>query len=135
MVLKEKGRYYELPIVGSKLFEVVYSGIIRLVFASDEYNMSLELLGKFELKKSDFSTVISSRDKETLIMFYDLLNAGVIVSGAKMDKKGHLFLTFSNREELLINNGSCDEWYFHVKDKYTGYNSLTINGGMGFLDH
>jgi hypothetical protein len=37
-MLKEIGRYYELPSAGSNIQQIVYNGLIRLVFAdADEH--------------------------------------------------------------------------------------------------
>jgi len=130
MVLKEKGRYYELPIEGNKIEKIIYDGLLSIVF-NDADESSLNLHGEFEIKQYNQAITLLPKDKEALALFYDLFNSEVQIKEPKADKHGRLFLTFDNGFELAVEDGPYENWHFTKIDKQNPKNSLHVHGGVG----
>ena len=91
MKLKEKGRFYELPIEGVRIKEIIHSGLITLVF-NDADSSCLDLYGNLEITRYNQTDILNPRDKEAFLLFYDLFE--VCIKEAKADKQGRLSITF-----------------------------------------
>lgn len=131
-VFKSKGRYYELPIGGSSIRQLIYSGVLRLGFGDFEEDY-LNLLGAFELKRHGQATLLLPKSPEALLLFYDLLNAGTTVQEAKADKEGRLFLTFEDHTEIAV-QGPAEYWDFTRRSKRNPATNGSVSGGLGYLD-
>jgi len=131
MVLKEIGRYYKLPLAGYVIQQIEYNGLIRLVFADADERIFLDLHGEFLVEASGHATKLSPRQKESLLLFYDWLHAGVKVEEAKADKQGQLFLKLSNRRELTVPDGPYENWHFTVLNRHYPSENLFVHGGVG----
>ena len=129
-MLKEKGRYYELPIEGNKIQKIIYAGLLRIVF-NDSDESYLDLHGEFKIQKHNQTITLHSKDKDALILFYNLFNSDVKIKDAKADKAGQLFLTFDNGFELTVEDGPFENWHFTKIDKQKTKNSLHVHGGVG----
>lgn len=129
-MLKEKGRYYELPIIGLKIKKIVYEGLLQLVFNDSEESF-LDLHGEFIIQKYNQNFTLTPKDKDALILFYDLFNAKVTIKEAKADKSGRLFLTFENGFELTVEDGPFENWHFTKINKQIPKNNLYVHGGVG----
>lgn len=129
-MLKEKGRYYELPIEGREIQKVIYDGLLRIVF--DDLDESyLDLHGEFIIIRYNQTTTLFPKDRDALIMFYDLINARIRIKEAKADKSGQLFLTFDNGIGLTVEDGPYENWHFTKFDKQNPKNNLQVHGGVG----
>ncbi len=123
--LEEKGRYYKLPIEENRIKEIIYSGLITLVF-NDADSSYLDIHGNFEITRYNQTTTISPRDKEALLLFYDLFK--VSVKEAKADEQGRIFILFENGFELtMMEVGPFETWH------YTKKLGLHVHGGSGRL--
>ncbi|MGI4863148.1 MAG: hypothetical protein ACRYFZ_04445 [Janthinobacterium lividum] len=132
MALREKGRYYELPLAGCKLCKIAYNGVLCLYFdESDE--TYLTLIGKFELVEHGQTSILLPTSREALLVCYDLLNAGITIKSAQADKEGRLFLVFDNKLELTV-AGPSDYWDFTHRSSQNARNNVSVSGGLGYLD-
>ena len=129
--LKERGRYYELPIEGARIKEIIYSGLITVVF-NDADSSYLELHGNFEIIRYNQKSTISPRDKEAFLLFYDLFS--ICVKEAKADRQSRLSITFENDFELTMNEvGPFEAWHFTKINSASSGSSLHVHGGSGKL--
>jgi hypothetical protein len=131
-MLKPKGRYYELPLAGSKIRSIVYSGTLRLIFGESGESY-LNLLGMFEVKRHGHAAFLLPKSKEALLLFFDLLNAEVAVQEAKADKEGRLFLTFADKTEVIA-AGPNEYWDFTRHSSQAPGANGSVSGGLGYLD-
>jgi len=131
-MLKPKGRYYELPLAGSKIRSIVYNGALRLIFGEFEESY-LNLLGRFEVKRHGYAAFLLPKSKEGLLLFFDLLNAEVAVQEARADKEGRLFLTFADKTEVMI-AGPDEYWDFTRHSSQAPSANGSVSGGLGYLD-
>ena len=44
-----KGKYYQLPIIGLRISKLIFDGIVRIGFGTDDTNRILDLHGEFKL--------------------------------------------------------------------------------------
>ena len=123
--LKEKGRFFELPIVGLHYHRIIYDGLLRIVFA-DQVNSYLDFHGEFILIRYNQTFHLDPGSKEALLVLYDLFK--VRVTEAKADKAGKLFLQFENGVEILVEDGPYENWHY---TKITPGDSLHVHGGVG----
>jgi hypothetical protein len=131
-MLKPKGRYYELPLAGTSIRKVVYSGVLQLILGDSNENQ-LDLLGRFEVTRYGRATALLPKQAAALLLFCDLLNAGTLVQEAKADKEGRLFVLFSdNTEVAVIEESQCWQFTRH-STQHPGTNG-SASGGLGYLD-
>lgn len=102
MKLKEVGKYFELPIDGLKIKEIIFNGMVIIVF-NDKENSYLEFNSDFNVTQYNQAKKISSCDKESLSLLYDHFNQ--LIKEAKADRHGNLWLTFSNGTEIHVEDG------------------------------
>jgi hypothetical protein len=131
-MLKPKGRYYELPLAGASVRKVVYSGVLQLIFGNLDENQ-LDLLGRFEVTRYGQATALLPKQAEALLLFYDLLNTGILVREAKADKDGRLFILFSDDTEIAVAEDSqC--WQFTRYSSQQPSTNVSVSGSLGYLD-
>jgi hypothetical protein len=128
MQLKEKGRYFELPVAGLKIASIIYTGLLRLVL-NDANNSFIDLHGDFEIIRHNQKNILSPRSKDALMLFYDLF--GVMIKDAKADKYGGLFITFENGFELTVDDGPFENWHFTSINALNPKKSIYFHGGVG----
>jgi hypothetical protein len=131
-MLKPKGRYYELPLAGSTIHSILYSGAIRLAFGNLGESC-LNLLGNFEVIRHGQASLIRANSREALLLFYDLLNAKIDVLEAKADKEGRLFLTFTDNTAITV-AGPAEYWDFTRQSSQHPSLNGSVSGGSGCLD-
>lgn len=130
-MLKEIGRYYELPLAGCAIQQIEYNGLIRLVFADADERTFLDIHGEFQVESSGHTIKFSPRQKDALLLFYDWFQADVKVEEAKADKQGQLFLKLSNRRELKVPDGPFENWHFTILNRLHPSKNLFVHGGVG----
>jgi len=130
-MLKEIGRHYELPLIGCAIRQIIYNGMIRLDFSGNQENIFLDFHGDFEVVNSGHSERFSPSRKEALLLFYGWFQEGVTVQEAKAEKRGQLFLKFSNRQELIVQDGPFENWHFTVLNSQFPHKNLFVHGGVG----
>lgn len=131
-MLKPKGRYYELPLAGTSIRKVIYSGVLQLIFGDLDENR-LDLLGGFEVTRYGQVTALLPKHAEALVLFYDLLNAGTLVREAKADKNGRLFVLFADDTEVAVAEDSQYWQFTRSNPRHPGTN-VSVSGGLGYLD-
>ncbi|RZJ57492.1 MAG: hypothetical protein EOO55_03250 [Hymenobacter sp.] len=131
-MLKELGRYFELPLTDCLIKQIVFDGLIRLVFKDDsEQHIYLDLHGEFLIEESGHNRSFSPRQKEALLLFYDWFQQDVSIEEAKADKQGSLFITLDNRRRLIVEDGQYENWHFTIINHKQPYNNLFVHGGVG----
>src|SRR5687767_3954979 len=123
MKLKEIGRYYELPLAGLKIKEIVYNGMLRLVFDDPEHSF-LDLHSEFKVTQFNQTKNFNPREKESIMLFYDLYGK-TIVEG-KADKYGNLWLCFDNGTEITIEDGPYENWHYTKKSPTSSKDHLFV---------
>jgi hypothetical protein len=131
-MLKPKGRYYELPLAGTSIRKVIYSGMLELIFGDSDENR-LDLLGRFEVTRYGQATALLPKQAEALLLFCDLLNAGTLVQEAKADKEGRLFVLFADNTEVAVAEDSQYWQFTRSSTRHPGTN-VSVSGGLGYLD-
>jgi len=126
--LKEKGRYYELPIVGLKVVGIHYNGRLKVVF-NDKEGSSLDLHGPFKITQYNQTIEYIPTSKDALILLYDLF--GVIIKEAIADKEGCLFLVFENQLEITFEDGPYENWHYTKRNINRPQEYLYVHGGVG----
>ncbi|MDO7876561.1 DUF6188 family protein [Hymenobacter sp. ASUV-10] len=129
---EQRGKYYVLPCEGAQIQQIRFGGIIRLDFDFSGRN-HLTLIGKFQIRNYTETFELQPDSKEALLFFYNLYATGILIEEAKADKDGRLFLTFSNKIELVMEEAS-ECWEFSGPSKQKPYHVASISGGLGYLD-
>ncbi|UOQ67434.1 hypothetical protein [Hymenobacter volaticus] len=134
-MLKEIGRYYELPLASYAIQQIVYNGLIKLIFTDTDEHVSLDLHGEFEVITSGHIMKFSPRQREALMLFYDWFHADIKIEEAKADKQGQLLLMLSNRQELIVRDGPFENWHFTILNKRYPKQNLFVHGGVGTTNY
>jgi hypothetical protein len=128
MKLKQTGKYFELPIAGLKIKEIVFDGMIKLVFDDNESSY-LEFHSPFKVAQYNQLVESSPRDKAALVFFYDHFE--IPVKEAKADNRGNLWLTFNSGTEINVEDGPYENWHYTKKSINKSGDSLHVHGGVG----
>lgn len=128
MKLKQKGRYFELPIVGWTIKKIIFDGLLTLVF-DDQEESYLQLHSTFKVTQYNQTKDISPRDKDGLTIFYDHYEQ--TIKDAKADGDGNLWLTFDNGTEITVEDGPFENWHYTKKNLTNPMDSLHVHGGIG----
>ncbi|HEY1055275.1 MAG TPA: DUF6188 family protein [Emticicia sp.] len=128
MKIKEIGRYFELPIVGLKINQIIFTGRITLVFDDDEKSY-LQLDSEFLVTQYNQTNALNPTSKEALLLFYDHFNQPI--KEAKADRNGNLWLTFNNGTELQVEDGPYENWHYTKRSIQRSSDTLSIHGGVG----
>lgn len=128
MKLKQKGRFYELPIIGLSINRIVFDGLITLVF-NDQEQSYLDLHSIFKVIQYNQTINLNPKEKEGLTFFYD--QYGKNINDAKADSKGNLWITFENGIEIIVEDGPTENWHYTKINLTNPMNSLKVHGGVG----
>lgn len=128
MKLKEVGRYFELPIDGLKIKEIIFNGMVTIVF-NDKENSYLDFHSHFNVTQYNQAKKISPCDKEALILFYNHFNQPI--KEAKADRYGNLWLTFSNGPEIHVEDSPYENWHYTKRSTDKPFDTLNVYGGIG----
>ncbi len=128
MRLKEKGRFLELPIIGLTIKEVVYDGLIRVVFNDDEESY-LEFHSEFRVHQYNQEKTIKPNSEASLVFFYHQFGQTIIE--AKADKFGVLWIKFENSMEIIVEDGPYENWHYTKINKANKIDNLCMHGGVG----
>ncbi|MBI1288108.1 MAG: hypothetical protein GC178_11100 [Flavobacteriales bacterium] len=132
MKLKQKGRYFELPIVGQTIKKIIFDGLLTLVF-DDQEESHLKLHSTFKVTQYNQTVEINPGDKDALTVFYD--NYGQSIKDAKADGEGNLWLTFDNGTEITLEDGPYENWHYTKRNLINPMDSLNVHGGVGRTVH
>ncbi len=128
MKLKEKGKYFELPIINLKIKEIIYDGLLTIGF--DDYeNSYLQIHSIFTVTRNNQTSNIHPNQKDGLILFFDHYKE--TFKNAQADKHGNLWLTFSNETEIFIADGPFENWHYTKIKTTVPMDSLHVHGGVG----
>jgi hypothetical protein len=128
MKLNETGKYFELPIGGLKIKEIIFNGLLRLVF-DDQENSSLDLHSNFKASQYNQTTDFNPRNQEALVLFFNYFDKPI--ARAKADKYGNLWLTFENGMEISVADGPYENWHYTKKSSTNSKDILFVHGGVG----
>ena len=128
MRLKQKGQYYELPIIGLTIKKIVYDGMLTLVLDDQEEGW-LQLHSIFKVTQYNQTRDINPKDKEGITFFYD--QYGQPIKDAIADKQGNLWLTFENGTEIKVEDGPYENWHYTKKNLASPMDGLYVHGGVG----
>jgi hypothetical protein len=110
--LVKRGRYVELPIIGSKVRRVRFSGFTELEF-DDPDDTVLTFWLPFSCNRWGYSRTIDPRDGKTLAELTGLLHTEV--SEAKSDSAGLVTLEFSDGTQIQIEPADFES--FELKNR------------------
>ena len=117
-----------MPIGGLKIKEIVFDGLVTIVF-NDNENSYLDFHSCFKVTQYNQTKNVNPRDKDALTLFYDHYNQPI--KEAKADKHGNLWLTFGNGTEIYVEDGPYENWHFTKQNIDKPYDSLHVHGGVG----
>ncbi|NVK66315.1 MAG: hypothetical protein HWE22_17110 [Flavobacteriales bacterium] len=132
MKLKKRGTYLELPLSGLCIKEIVYDGLLRLVF-NDREKSYLDLHNDFFVDQYNQETKLHPKQKESLIFFYNQF--GEEVKEALADTKGNLWITFINGTKITVQDGPHENWHYTKRNLNNKSDSLFVHGGVGTTTH
>jgi hypothetical protein len=125
--LKERGKYYELPIRGLRFDQIIYNGLLKVVFSDPEKSF-LDFHGPLKVTRYNQTEELHPSSKEALNSLYELF--GVVVKDAKADREGYLFILFENGFEIIIEDGPYENWHY-TKIDINKSSFLYVHGGVG----
>ncbi|MCR5887836.1 DUF6188 family protein [Hymenobacter sp. J193] len=128
MKVREVGKYYELPIIGLQINGVQFDGLPRLIF-NDAEKSYLDIHGPFVLTRYGQESQLKPRSKEAWSVWYDLFRTEI--KSALADRKGSLFLVFTNGWELRVEDGPYENWHYTKQNVHNVRETLTMHGGVG----
>lgn len=123
--LKAVGRYFELPLIGSKVVGIIINGKIRLSF-NNILEDFLDIDGEFRIVRHGRDLVYTPNLKEAWTESLNLFNQEIVKA---LTLNGMLELTFSDRTELIIEDGPYENW--HYKKQYGKSKFFWVHGGVG----
>jgi hypothetical protein len=132
MELKKKGRYLELPIYGLCIKQIVFDGLLRLVF-NDHEKSFLDLHNDFTVEQYNQERKLHPNQKESLIFFYDQF--GEEIKEALADTEGNLWITFVNGTKITVEDGPYENWHYTKRNLINKRDSLYVHGGVGSTVH
>ncbi len=128
MTLKQRGRYFELPILGMAIKEITYDGMLKLVFDDPEASF-LQLHSNFKVIQHNQTKDINPSSLEGLTLFYE--HFGMIITTAKADSQGNLLIIFSNETEIIVEDGPLENWHYTKSSLTNPKDHLYVHGGVG----
>lgn len=128
MKLKEKGKYFELPIIGNQIKTILYDGFIRIYFNTSEESY-LDFHSGFIVNRFNQSQTLNPTSKEALIFFFDYFRE--IIKDARASKTGELYILFENNTEIVVEDGPYENWHFTLKSQHNKNQNLFVHGGVG----
>lgn len=128
MTLNQRGRYFELPILGMAIKEITYDGMLKLVFDDPEASY-LQLHSNFKVIQYNQTRDINPSSLEGLALFYE--HFGLIIITAKADSEGNLLIIFSNETEIIVEDGPLENWHYTKCSLINPKDHLFVHGGVG----
>ncbi|UOQ73658.1 DUF6188 family protein [Hymenobacter cellulosilyticus] len=128
MALKKKNGGFELPIIGLRVAQIVYSGRLKLVF-DDAEQSRLDLDGAFSITRYDQTIRFEPLSKEAYMCGYDILSLGI--KAATGGTHGTLLLVFENGWELYVEDGPYENWHYTKRSLCNPSANLYVHGGVG----
>jgi hypothetical protein len=128
MKLKEKGKYLELPIIGTKIKKLIYDGFLTIVFNDDEESY-LGFHADLNICQYNQEKIVDLKSKECLTFLYDQF--GQTITEAKADKFGVLFIEFENGTKITVEDGPYENWHYTKRSKGNKIDCLYVHGGVG----
>ena len=126
--LKQKGQFLELPIIGLKISNIIYNGMVTLVF-DDLEESYLDIHSVFIVSQYNQQKELSQRKKESLVFFHE--QYGQVIKEAKASKEGVLFVEFENGTSFIVEDGPYENWHYTKKSTTNKMDALYVHGGVG----
>jgi len=132
MELKKKGKYLELPVSGLCIKQIIYNGLLRLVF-NDPEKSYLDLHNNFIVEQYNQERKLHPNQKESLVFFYD--HFGEEIKETLADTEGNLWISFVNGTKITVEDGPYENWHYTKRNLINKRDSLYIHGGVGSTVH